>query len=218
METAETHSSGDRQHFRYDDIVSLVDAGASVLDLGCGDGELLLRLITEKNVRGRGVEIEEDLIRQCISKGLSVFQGNLDEGLRDYGTATYDYVILNQTLQVIRNPVLLLKEMLRVGQRVIISFPNFAYWSNRLQLAIAGRMPVTRSLPYQWYDTPNIHLFTRKDFISLCNSLNVRILKEISVHRSRAIHGPLLNMRASEVCFVLMNHQRPLDDTTKTLL
>ncbi len=209
----------DRQHFRYEDIVDLVEAGSRVLDLGCGNGELLVKLHEAKQVRGRGVEIEEDLIRECISKGLSVFQGNLDEGLKDYGTATYDYVILNQTLQVVHNPILLMKEMLRVGRRVIVSFPNFGFWSNRLQLLLTGRMPVTKTLPYEWYNTPNIHLCTRRDFTYLCGDLNTAILKEISIRRGRPIHGPLLNLRAAEVCFVLEGHSEGLlDEASQNLV
>lgn len=195
---------GERQHFRYEDIVELVEPGSSVLDLGCGNGDLLLRLIEKKQVRGRGVDIEEQAIRECIARGLSVFQGNLDEGLRDYASASYDYVILNQTLQVVHNPVMLLKEMLRVGRRVIVNFPNFGYYRNRFQLVLHGRMPVTRSLPYQWYNTPNIHLFTRKDFLALCSELGVKVLREISVAGGRRLGRMLRNMRASEVCFVLL--------------
>ncbi len=195
--------AADRQHFRYEDIVDLVEPESRVLDLGCGDGELLDKLIRDKKVRGRGVEIEEEMIRACVSKGLSVFQGNLDEGLKDYGTASYDYVILNQTLQVVHNPVLLMREMLRVGRRVIVSFPNFAYWRNRLQLLFLGRMPVTGTLPYEWYNTPNIHLCTRRDFLTLCRELGAPVRQEISVKRSKPIGGPVRNLRATEVCFVL---------------
>jgi methionine biosynthesis protein MetW len=213
METMVTDENRpQRQHFRYDDIVALVKEGSSVLDLGCGDGELLLKLTQKKNVQGRGVEIEERHIRECISKGLSVFQGNLDEGLKDYGTASYDYVILNQTLQVIRDPVQLIREMLRVGRIVIVSFPNFAYWSNRLQLLLGGRMPVTRTLPYEWYNTPNIHLFTRRDFTDLCRTLRIKILQEISLIGSRIIRGPLLNIRATEMCYLLEGQAMNLDE------
>ena len=196
------HVSG-RPHIDYDEIVKLVPAGSSVLDLGCGDGELLHRLIAAKQVRGRGVDIQESMIIESISKGISVFQGDLDEGLRDYATGSYEYVILNQTLQATHRPLLVLKEMLRVGKRAIVSFPNFGYFRVRLQFLFSGRMPVTRDLPYSWYDTPNIHLCTRKDFVDYCTSSGVTILKEIAISK-RATIGPVLaNWRATEVLFVL---------------
>ena len=127
-----------RPHIDYDEIVKLVPAGSSVLDLGCGDGELLHRLIASKQVRGRGVDIEESMIIESISKGISVFQGDLDEGLRDYATGSYEYVILNQTLQATHRPLLVLEEMLRVGKRAIVSFPNFGYFRVRLQFLFSG--------------------------------------------------------------------------------
>lgn len=195
--------ASDRPHVDYDEIVKLVEPGSSVLDLGCGDGALLARLIAAKQVRGRGVELRESMIIESISKGISVFQGDLDEGLRDYASGSYDYVILNQTLQVIQRPMLLLAEMLRVGKRAIVSFPNFGYYRVRLQLLVTGRMPVTRDLPYSWYDTPNIHLCTRKDFIDYCGAKGVSILKEIDIGRRRTISRRLANWLAAEVLFVL---------------
>lgn len=195
--------ASDRPHVDYEEIVNLVEPGSSVLDLGCGDGALLARLIAAKQVRGRGVELRESMIIESISKGISVFQGDLDEGLRDYASGSYDYVILNQTLQVIQRPMLLLAEMLRVGKRAIVSFPNFGYYRVRLQLLVTGRMPVTRDLPYSWYDTPNIHLCTRKDFIDYCGAEGVSILKEIDIGRRRTISRRLANWLAAEVLFVL---------------
>ncbi len=196
-----------RPHIDYDEIVKLVPHGSSVLDLGCGDGELLHRLIASKQVRGRGVDIEESMIIESISKGISVFQGDLDEGLRDYATGSYEYVILNQTLQATHRPLLVLEEMLRVGKRAIVSFPNFGYFRVRLQFLFSGRMPVTRDLPFMWYDTPNIHLCTRKDFVDYCAGRGVTILKEIAISK-RATIGPLLaNWRATEVLFVLTGNK-----------
>lgn len=192
-----------RPHIDYDEIVKLVPAGSSVLDLGCGDGELLHRLIAAKQVRGRGVDIQESMIIESISKGISVFQGDLDEGLRDYATGSYEYVILNQTLQATHRPLLVLTEMLRVGKRAIVSFPNFGYSRVRLQFLFSGRMPVTRDLPYMWYNTPNIHLCTRKDFIEHCNRARIAILKEIAISRRGTIRPWLANWRATEVLFVL---------------
>lgn len=193
-----------QQHFSYDEIAALVEPGSSVLDLGCGSGQLLEKLIRERNVTGRGVDIEEEMIFKCISKGISVFQGDLDEGLRDYGSASYDYVILNSTLQVVHNPLFLLSEMLRVGKKAIINFPNFGHFYNRIQLAFTGRMPMTPSLPYQWYNTPNIHLCTRKDFIRLCTGEGISILKIIDMKNGKRISSFLSNLRAAEVCFLLV--------------
>ncbi len=193
----------ERPHLNYEEIVKIIEPGSSVLDLGCGDGELLYRLKQEKNVIGRGVDIEERMIMLCISKGLSVFQGNLDEGLKDYSSKSYDYVILNQTLQVTHKPVLVLHEMLRVGKKAIISFPNFGYYKLRFQLLFKGRMPVTKELPYQWYNTPNIHLCTRNDFITLCKENNIRILKEIAIKSGKRIKKIFPNLRATEVIFIL---------------
>lgn len=189
--------------FSYDEIVKLVEPGSTVLDLGCGDGELLLRLMKERHVRGRGVDIQESMIHKCISKGISVFHGNLDEGLKDYTTGSYDYVILNRTLQVVHNPVLLLSEMIRVGRQAIVNFPNFGYLLNRLQLMFGGRMPVNRNLPFQWYNTPNIHFCTRKDFLILCEELGIPVLDEIAMTRGRHRRLLLRNILSSEVCFVL---------------
>ncbi len=191
------------ERLSYDQIVGLVDPGASVLDLGCGDGSLLERLIRERGVRGRGVEIEEAMIRECIAKGISVFQGNLDEGLQDYDSQTYDFVILNQTIQVVHEPVLLLKEMIRVGRRVIVGFPNFGFLVNRIQLGFFGHMPKHRSLPYEWYNTPNIHLCTRKDFHELCDQLNIRVHNEICFSGTRRVPPAFSNLFARSVYFVL---------------
>jgi methionine biosynthesis protein MetW len=198
----------DPVHFNYDVIVNLVEPGSTVLDLGCGDGDLLVRLMREKEVRGRGVDIEESMIRQCISKGISVFQGDLDEGLKDYTTGSYDYVILNHTLQVVHRPVLLLNEMIRVGRRAIVNFPNFGHLVNRLQLMFQGRMPVNKNLPYQWYNTPNIHFCTRKDFVRLTEELDVPVLKEVAMKHGRHAQPLLPNLLSTEVCFVLQGHSR----------
>lgn len=192
-----------RLHISYDQIVSVIDSDSKVLDLGCGDGELLNRLIREKQVHGRGVELEEEMILRCISKGISVFHGNLDEGLKDYGSKSYDFVVLNQTLQVIRNPVLVLEEMLRVGKKAIVSFPNFGYCVTRLQLLINGRMPLNPQLPFEWYNTPNIHLCTHRDFVTLCKSLRIRILSEIALMNEHRLRGLPKNLFATEVCYVL---------------
>lgn len=160
-------------------ICQLVEERSTVLDLGCGDGELMELLMQEKQARARGVEISEEGIYHCISRGLSVHHGNLDEGLEDYPDGSFDYVILSQTLQAVHKPRLVLQEMLRVGRLGIVTFPNFAHWQVRLQLALRGRMPKTGDLPYEWYDTPNIHLTTIADFLSLCRSDGITVVKTI---------------------------------------
>jgi len=174
----------------YDMVVSLIEPRSRVLDLGCGNGALLERLINERQVQGMGVEIEQDAVIECIHKGLSVFQGDIDTGLADYGNASYDYVILNQTLQVIHRPDFVIDEMLRVGRKAIISFPNFGYWYIRLQLLLRGRMPQTAKLPFHWYNTPNIHLLTIQDFIRFCQERKITILKSISL---KSGSGPGMN-------------------------
>lgn len=192
-----------RQHLDYDLIVDLVEPGSSVLDLGCGNGELLHRLRVAKAVHGLGVDIEEEMIVRCLARGITVFQGNLNEGLRDHASGSYDYVVLNQTLQVIERPVELLAEMLRVGRQVIVSFPNFGYLGIRLALLLRGRMPVTRQLPFQWHDTPNIHMCTRRDFLDYCRAHGVRVTSIIDIKNGRRIRSAAANMRSTQVIFIL---------------
>lgn len=193
----------------FKEIAQLIPEGSTVLDLGCADGDLLDYLSRTKQVKGMGVDIDEKMVLQCVAKGISVFQGNLDEGLKDYQTASYDYVILSRTLQVVHKPVLILKEMVRVGKHAIVNFPNFGYFPIRLQLLVKGKMPVTPSLPFQWYDTPNIHLCTKKDFQNLCKELGIPILKEINLWNSTRIPPFLGNLCASEVCFLLQGSSQP---------
>lgn len=191
----------------YSTVVSLVPEGSRVLDLGCGRGDLLSRLIQERRVQGNGVEIEQNAVIDCIHKGLSVFQGNIDEGLADYGELSYDYVILNQTLQVILRPDFVIEEMLRVGRRAIISFPNFAYWRVRMQLVLSGQMPRTLKLPFYWYNTPNIHLLTIRDFKQFCQERKIAILQEVDLCRSREVRI-LPNWLADEGLFVITRQGR----------
>ena len=149
-------------------IEDLVPDGATVLDLACGDGELLAELVREKGVHGSGVEISQAAVESCVAKGLSVFHGDLDEGLADFQDGSHDVVILSLSLQQLRRPRMIVREMVRVGRLAIVSFPNFAHWGVRAQLFFLGRMPVSKEIPYQWWDTPNIHLCTIKDFRALC--------------------------------------------------
>ena len=142
-----------------------IAAGSRVLDVGCGDGELLELLQRDKDVDGRGVEISQRGVNECVSRGLSVIQGDADSDLVFYPDKGFDFVILSQTLQATRNPRAVLEDLLRIGNRAIVSFPNFGHWSVRLSLLLRGRMPVTKDLPYSWYDTPNIHFCTIRDFV-----------------------------------------------------
>ena len=163
----------------YELIERLVPDGASVLDLGCGDGELLAELIQKKHVRGSGVEISQDAVQACVAKGLSVFHGDLDEGLADYADGSFDIVILSFSLQQLRRPRMVVREMARVGRLAIVSFPNFAQYAIRWEMLVRGRMPVSKELPYEWYDTPNIHLCTVHDFRHLCRDEGLRIEREL---------------------------------------
>jgi len=160
-------------------IEDLVPEGATVLDLACGDGELLAELIQEKHVRGSGVDIAQAAVEACVGKGLSVFHGDLDEGLADFEDGSHDVVILSLSLQQLRRPRLIVREMVRVGRLAIVSFPNFAHWAVRAQLFFLGRMPVSREIPYQWWDTPNIHLCTIRDFRKLCREEGLCIENEL---------------------------------------
>lgn len=159
----------------YEIIANLVEENSRVLDLGCGSGELLQLLIRKNKVTGFGVELAEDKIYSCIAKGLSVHHGDIDEGLADYPDRSFDYVVLSLTLQAVKQPKFVIDEMLRIGKKAIVSFPNFAYLPIRWQLAVNGRMPVTADLPYDWYNTPNIHLTTIKDFWRFCAQNDIKI-------------------------------------------
>ncbi len=156
-------------------IAAWIPKGASVLDLGCGDGSLLRFLRDMREVRGYGVDINDANIVACIRNGVNVIQDDLDTGLSGFETLSFDYVILSQTLQAIRHTEALVQEILRVGRAGIVSFPNFGYWRNRLKI-LRGNMPVSRDLPYQWYDTPNVHLCTLHDFEDFCAKQKVQIL------------------------------------------
>jgi methionine biosynthesis protein MetW len=169
-------------------IAAIVSEGAKVLDLGCGDGELLELLRRQKDAQVRGVELNEQSIYQCVSKGLSVVHSDLDSGLNGYPDHSFDFVILNQSLQQVRNVELVLRESLRVSSRVIVGFPNFAVWNARAILALTGRTPVTDALPYGWYDTPNLRFLTLKDFKEFCTSKDFWILESHYLSARRKIH------------------------------
>jgi methionine biosynthesis protein MetW len=162
-----------------DHITRWVAQGARVLDLGCGDGKLLKRLWSAKQAPGYGVEIDDAHVLECIRNDVNVLQMNLEDGLAAFADRSFDYVILSETLQAIHHQEALMKEMLRVGREAIVSFPNFAYWKARLQIALDGHMPVSKELPYEWYNTPNVHHCTLVDFEGLCAKLGFRVLERV---------------------------------------
>jgi len=168
-------------------ILGWVKRGASVLDLGCGNGELLALLIREKNIKAQGIEIDEQAIYQCVAKGLSVFHEDIDHGLSDYADHSFNYVILNQSFQQVKKPDIVLKEALRVGKEVIIGFPNFAHYQGRLQIFFKGKTPVTPSLPYEWHDTPNLHFLSISDFIAYCYKRDIKIEKVAFIGKNREV-------------------------------
>jgi len=164
-----------------------VAQGARVLDLGCGDGTLLKRLWQSRQAPGYGVEIDDAKVLECIRNDVNVLQMDLEDGLAAFADRSFDYVILSETLQAIHHQEPLLKEMLRVGREAIVSFPNFGYWRARIQIALAGHMPVSKELPYQWYDTPNVHHCTLVDFEALCDKLGLRILERVVLNNGDSV-------------------------------
>jgi methionine biosynthesis protein MetW len=162
-------------------IASWIEEGSRVLDLGCGEGELLYFLKHNKAAKCTGIELKESRVARCIEKGLSVLQGDINEEVLDYPDNSFDYVVLSQTLQQVYEPYGLIKSLLRIGRKGIVSFPNFSYWRVRLQLLLTGYAPVTRQLPYQWYDTPNIRVITLKDFRKFSRQVGFKIIKEAAV-------------------------------------
>jgi len=171
----------------YGTILSWIQPGSSVLDLGCGNGELLDLLIREKSVRAQGIEIDEQAIYECVAKGLSVFHEDIDNGLSDYAKQSFDYVILNQSFQQVKKPDIVLMEALRVGREVIVGFPNFAHYQARLQMFFKGKTPVTPSLPYEWHDTPNLHFLSILDFIEYCRQRNIKIEKSVFIGKNKGV-------------------------------
>ncbi|GJL76570.1 MAG TPA: methionine biosynthesis protein MetW [Nitrosomonas sp.] len=167
-------------------IAKWIKPGAKILDLGCGDGALLKYLQQERHVFGYGVEIDDDNVLGCLRNGINVIQNDLESGLSSFASDSFDYVILSQTLQAMKHTAEIIREMLRVGREGIVSFPNFGYWKNRVQV-IRGHMPVSESLPYHWYDTPNIHLCTLGDFEALCHQCNAKILERRVMNKDRQI-------------------------------
>ena len=189
-------------------ISQMVERGARVLDVGCGDGELLRLLAETRDVDARGIELSQRGVNDCVAKGLFVVQGDADTDLVDYPDDAFDYVILSQTLQATRQPRRVLEQMLRIGRRAIVSFPNFGHWRIRWQLATKGRMPVTKNLSYSWYDTPNIHFCTIRDFVALTEAIDARIERAVALDSAGASVGVsapwwVWNMFGEQAVFVL---------------
>lgn len=189
-------------------IAEMIPIGARVLDIGCGDGSLLEHLVRAKNVDGRGLELSQQNVNQCVTRGLSVVQGDADTDLTEYPSGVFDIVILSQTIQTTRQPRHVLRELLRIGTRTIVSFPNFGHWRIRFALLLAGRMPVTKTLGHVWHDTPNIHLCTIADFQSLTHEIGAHIERALALRedgRTRPMHpaawGP--NIFAEGAIFLL---------------
>ncbi len=189
-------------------IASWIDPGSRVLDLGCGEGELLSYLKKEKQTIGTGIESSEEKVTKCIEKGVQVLQGDIIEEILDYPDNAFDYVILSQTLQQVYEPDKLIKELLRVGRRIIVSFPNFSHWSIRLQIFFFGYAPKNRQLPYEWYNTPNIRVITIKDFRRFVRDTGCQLIKEVAINtHSQDLQGSIIsflpNLRATYGIFLV---------------
>ena len=165
-------------------ISELIENKSKALDVGCGDGELLKYLLENKTKDIRGLEISKESVQNCLSKGLSVIEGNAENDLIQFPNKSFDYVILSQTLQAFLNPDKVIKELLRVGKKAIVTIPNFGHWKVRLNLFFQGTMPITETLPHKWYNTPNLHMCTIKDFINFCSKKNIKLFKSLALHEN----------------------------------
>ena len=177
-------------------IADLIEQDKKVLDVGCADGILMKFLKDNKNTNIRGLEISKEKVQECIAKGLTVIEGNAEKDLKQFPDKSFDYVILSQTLQAFLNPELVLNELLRVGKKAIITIPNFGYWKVRLHLLLKGTMPITKTLPDEWYNTPNLHMCTIKDFVHFVKSRNIKIFKSIALNK---LNASLINERNLEI-------------------
>jgi methionine biosynthesis protein MetW len=194
-------------------VADMIAAGSRVLDIGCGDGVLLASLARQKGVDGRGMELSQSGVNACVRHGLSVIQGDADHDLEDYPSNAFDYVVLSQTLQATHQPKRVLEHLVRIGRRVIVSFPNFGHWRIRLGLLAQGRMPLTPALAHPWYETPNIHLCTILDFVALCDELGITIERSVALDRNGMPYrlnprGTLANWLAEQALFLLRRERR----------
>ncbi|MDJ0624932.1 MAG: methionine biosynthesis protein MetW [Candidatus Caenarcaniphilales bacterium] len=183
-------------------IYDLIPKESRVLDLGCADGSLMKHL-KQKDISSQGIEINYKLTKKAIEEGMNIVQQDLDKGLRDYQDSTFDYVILNKTLQATRNPVLVIQDAIRIGRKVLISFTNFGYWEIRSQLFFKGKMPKSKDLPYEWYNTPNIHLVTISDFETFCAKNNFRVNQKIFYNEFLTLPNIMPNLFSPYALFVL---------------
>jgi len=194
-------------HLDHQIIYSIVEFDSRVLDLGCGEGDLLYPLVRDKHVRAQGIELNDKAIQECVKKGLSVFHDDIESGLRGYPDNSFDYVILNQSMQEVKKVDCVIQEALRIGTKVIVGFPNFAYIKARLMLFFRGRSPITKSMPYLWYDTPNVRFLSITDFKDFCARKNIRIAEAYYIGK-KAIVRFLPNLFALNAIFVLTNKMR----------
>ena len=189
-------------------VANMIERKTKVLDVGCGDGDFLQYLKNKKDVDGRGIEISQNGVKNCLAKGLSVIQGNAEIDLLDFPEKSFDYVILSQTLQEMQRPKDMLEKLLRVGKRVFVSLPNFGYWKVRVKLLIGGKMPVTKRLSHTWYDTPNIHFCTLKDFVNLCDKMEIEIERAIGITDNKSktvsVHFHKFSNLLAEQCVFLI--------------
>jgi len=169
-----------------DDVLAgLIDINSRVLDVGCGDGSLLLHLKKNKRIDGRGLEINQKNVQECLTKGLAVIEGDAEKDLVNYPDQSFDVAILNQAIQQFYEPRKVLNELLRIANKAIITIPNFGYWKVRFNLLLTGTMPITKTLPHSWYDTPNLHMSSIKDFYNLCSLDNIKVIKSIAISSSK---------------------------------
>lgn len=194
----------------YEEIIGMIEQDSRVLDLGCGDGELLQLLHMKRNTYGLGIDISTDEVLKCIKRGVSVIQEDIDEGLDQYKDQAYDYVMLTETLQAVKRPDYVLNQIVRIGRKAIVSFPNFAYWRLSFKFLFSGRMPKSPVLPYAWYNTPNIHLLAINDFKDFCKNNSIKILKQIYLVKKGArlkFNIGMENMLAEEAIFLIEKQQ-----------
>ena len=180
-------------------IADLIEKDKKVLDVGCADGTLMKFLKDNKNIDIRGLEISKEKVQECIAKGLTVIEGNAEKDLKQFPDKSFDYVILSQTLQAFLNPERVISNLLRVGKKAIVTIPNFGYWKVRLELLIKGTMPVTKNLPYEWHNTPNLHMCTIKDFFIFCEKRNVKIVKSLALNQEKISEISFKNLKYKNI-------------------